>query len=124
MSTLRNTAQATLGGVPLFTAKQWLQRWRGPQLSAEVALQRLLEAAGMTDEAGEQALGALGVLLGTTSAPVAVAEQVDALVAVLSGLAARRSLILVVEDAEHLESSSQARTPSVCPPVCVWELRT
>ena len=78
----------------------------------------------MTDEAGEQALGALGVLLGTTSAPVAVAEQVDALVAVLSGLAARRSLILVVEDAEHLESSSQARTPSVCPPVCVWELRT
>ena len=65
-----------------------------------------------------QTLGALGVLLGTSSAPVSVSQQVGALVAVMCGLAAQRPLILVVEDAEHIDHSSQARAPPSSPPVC------
>ena len=72
-----------------------------------MALQRLLEAAGLPDEeAGGQLAGPLGELLGTSGAPapVSVAQQVDALVAVLSGLATRRSLVLAIEDVRgHLD---------------------
>ena len=58
------------------------------------------------------------MLLGTSSAPVSVSQQVGALVAVMCGLAAQRPLILVVEDAEHIDHSSQARAPPP-PPLCV-----
>ena len=109
-STLVLVAQcsATLGGVPMFTCRQWLQRWRGAQLSQGTALQRLLQTAGLEWQPGEPLLGALEALLGTSSEPVPVSEQTKALVAVLCGIAARRPLILAVEDAEHLEGSSQA----------------
>ena len=65
-------------------------------------VQRLLEAAGMVEEeAGGKLASALGQLLGTsgTAAAVSVSQQVDVLVAVLSGLATQRSLVLAVEDA-------------------------
>ena len=101
-------------------AKQWLQRWKGPQLSEGVALQRLLEAAGMDEaQAGGTVTDALGVLLGTsTGAPVSVSHQVDALVAVLGGLAARRPLILAIEDVRGPSTSSLAR------PACVLLVRS
>ena len=111
-------SSAALGGVTLYTAKQWLQRWKGPQLSGAVAMQRLLEAAGIHEseaQEGGKLAGALGVLLGAgPAAPVPVSQQLDALVAVLSGLATQRSLILCVEDAEHLDPSSEVSDTPAC----------
>ena len=60
-------------------------------------------------QTGGSVTDALGVLLGTSpGAPVSVSQQVEALVAVLGGLAARSPLILAVEDAENLDPSSQS----------------
>ena len=92
---------------PLHTARQWLLRWHGANMLPADITARVLKDAGLAADA-ESAVGrAVGALLGdSNAASVALEEQVAALVAVLTGLAAERPLLLCVEDAEHLDPAS------------------
>jgi hypothetical protein len=80
-------SSATLGGVMLHTAKQFLQRWRHAQLPAAAVVARVLAAAGMAGAEGDDGAGdeteevaarkkALGALVGDGGAPVPIVQQV------------------------------------------------
>ena len=97
---------------PLYTAKQWLSRWKVAGMSPADAARRLLADAGgeaAAPDADDSTAHALEALLGGGGGGGGGgAEQLtSALVKVLLRLArSGRPLMLCVEDAEHLDSGS------------------
>ena len=93
---------------PLYTAKQWLSRWKVAGMSPADAARRLLADAGGEADADDSTAHALEALLGGGGGGGGGAEQLtNALVTVLLRLArSGRPLMLCVEDAEHLDSGS------------------
>ena len=97
-------------GVPLHSCKQFLQRWRQPQLAPAAVAQRILAAAGLeAADLEDDVRAALRKLLGEECAGQAapVASQEAALLLVLRGLAQQQPLLLLIEDAEFLDTASR-----------------
>ena len=85
---------------PLYTAKQWLKRWQGENMTLGQMVQRVLQDAGLSGGDDDVLERAVGALLGSGAA-VQVPAQVEALARVLLGMSrGRRGLALTVEDAE------------------------